>query len=29
MNVCPIEGCITPGEVKFKEGRDPHEVIVG
>lgn len=29
LNICPIEGCITPGEVKFKEGRKPYEVIVG
>ncbi|MBV1819178.1 NAD-dependent dihydropyrimidine dehydrogenase subunit PreA [Bacteroidales bacterium MSK.15.36] len=26
LNVCPVLGCITPGEVKFKEGRTPHEV---
>ncbi len=28
LNICPVEGCITPGEVKFKEGREVHEVIV-
>ena len=29
LNVCPIEGCITPGEIKFKEGRAQTEVAVG
>lgn len=29
MHVCPIEGCITPGEVEFKEGRKVKEIIVG
>jgi len=29
MNICPIEGCITPGEIQFKEGREVHEVVVG
>ncbi len=29
MNICPIEGCITPGEIQFKEGREVHDVIVG
>lgn len=28
LNVCPVLGCITPGEVKFKEGRTPHEVEI-
>ncbi len=28
LNVCPVEKCITPGEVKFKEGRKKFEVIV-
>ena len=23
LNVCPVQGCITPGEIKWKEGR-PH-----
>ncbi|QEK11724.1 NAD-dependent dihydropyrimidine dehydrogenase subunit PreA [Crassaminicella thermophila] len=27
LNICPVQGCITPGEVKFKEGREPHDVI--
>lgn len=26
INVCPVTGCITPGEVKFKEGRKIHPV---
>jgi dihydropyrimidine dehydrogenase (NAD+) subunit PreA len=26
LNVCPVLDCITPGEVKFKEGREPHKV---
>lgn len=26
LNVCPVHECITPGEVKFKEGRTPHDV---
>lgn len=29
MNICPIEGCITPGEIQFKEGRKVHEIVVG
>ncbi len=28
LNVCPVQGVITPGEVKFKEGREPHEVAL-
>ncbi len=28
LNVCPVYECITPGEVKFKEGRAPHDVIL-
>lgn len=28
LNVCPVLDCITPGEVKFKEGREPHEVVL-
>lgn len=27
LNVCPVQGCITPGEVKFKEGRQPEEIV--
>ena len=23
LNVCPVQGCITPGEIKWKEGRTP------
>lgn len=26
LNVCPVLGCITPGEVKFKEGREVRDV---
>jgi len=26
LNVCPVEDCITPGDVKFKEGRKEYEV---
>lgn len=28
LNVCPVHECITPGEVKFKEGRTPHDVAL-
>lgn len=28
LNVCPVYNCITPGEIKFKEGREAHEVDV-
>lgn len=28
LNVCPVKGAITPGEVKFKEGREVHEVAL-
>jgi len=28
LNVCPVQGAITPGEIKFKEGRQPHEVTI-
>lgn len=28
LNVCPVLDCILPGEVKFKEGRKEHEVIL-
>lgn len=27
LNVCPVNGVITPGETKFKEGRSAHEVL--
>ncbi len=26
LNVCPVQGCITPGEIKWKEGRKPIEI---
>lgn len=26
LNVCPVKGCITPGEIKFKPGRKAHDV---
>lgn len=26
LNVCPVQGCITPGELKWKEGRQPIDV---
>ncbi|NLD19370.1 MAG: NAD-dependent dihydropyrimidine dehydrogenase subunit PreA [Clostridiales bacterium] len=28
LNVCPVQGCITPGEIKWKEGRKPTEVML-
>lgn len=28
LNVCPVLGCITPGEVKIKEGKTSHEVEI-
>lgn len=28
INVCPVYGCITPGEIKFKEGATPREIKV-
>jgi dihydropyrimidine dehydrogenase (NAD+) subunit PreA len=28
LNVCPINGCITPGEVKFKKGAKKRNVII-
>ena len=28
LNVCPVQGCITPGEIKWKEGRKPVEVAL-
>lgn len=27
LNVCPVQGCITPGEVKFKDGRKKIDII--
>ncbi len=26
LNVCPVQGCITPGEIQWKEGRQPVDV---
>ncbi|MDD5987749.1 MAG: NAD-dependent dihydropyrimidine dehydrogenase subunit PreA [Eubacteriales bacterium] len=26
LNVCPVQGCITPGEIKYKEGRKQTEI---
>ncbi|MEI6054588.1 MAG: NAD-dependent dihydropyrimidine dehydrogenase subunit PreA [Lentisphaerota bacterium] len=26
--VCPVEDCITAGEIKFKPGRKPHEIVL-
>ena len=26
LNVCPVQGCITPGEIRWKEGRSPVEI---
>ena len=28
LNVCPVQGCITPGEIKWKEGRKPIEIAL-
>lgn len=28
LNVCPVKDCITPGEIKWKEGRKPVDIIV-
>lgn len=28
LNVCPVLDCILPGEVKFKEGRESHNIIM-
>ena len=28
LNVCPVQGCITPGEIKWKEGQKPHDIIL-
>lgn len=28
LNVCPVLDCILPGEIKFKEGREKHEVVM-
>lgn len=28
LNVCPVLDCILPGEVRFKDGMTPHDVVV-
>ena len=28
LNVCPVQDCITPGEIRWKEGRTPVEIAV-
>ncbi len=28
LNVCPVQGCITPGEIRWKEGRDPVDITI-
>ena len=28
LNVCPVKDCITPGEVKFKEGTKKRDIII-
>jgi dihydropyrimidine dehydrogenase (NAD+) subunit PreA len=28
LNVCPVAGCITPGEIKFKEGRKKADIAL-
>ena len=28
LNVCPVLGCISPGTIKWKPGRTPHEVAI-
>ncbi|MGI6730628.1 MAG: NAD-dependent dihydropyrimidine dehydrogenase subunit PreA [Anaerovoracaceae bacterium] len=28
LNVCPVQNCITPGEIKWKEGRQPVEIAL-
>ena len=28
LNVCPVQECITPGEIKWKEGRKQVDVTV-
>ena len=27
LNVCPVQGCITPGEIVWKEGREESDII--
>lgn len=28
LNVCPVQGCITPGEIKWKEDRTPVDIVM-
>lgn len=28
LNVCPVQGCITPGDLKWKDGRKPVEIAL-
>lgn len=28
LNVCPVQECVTPGEIKWKEGRNPVDVTL-
>lgn len=28
LNVCPVQGCITPGEIKFKDGRKQVDITI-
>jgi len=28
LNVCPVQECIVPGEIKFYEGQEPHQLIL-
>lgn len=28
LNVCPVQGCITPGEIKWKEGRKQIDIAI-
>src|SRR3712207_4199770 len=28
LNVCPVLDCILPGEIKFKEGREVHDIAM-
>ena len=28
LNICPVQGCITPGEIKWKEGRKKAEIAL-
>lgn len=28
LNVCPVQGCITPGEIRWKDGRTPVDIAL-